>query len=372
MASFGGFGAAKPQQQVASGKPQERDYTFPDAPQDSYSCLALNGTQQQPTSIVCAGAWDGSVKCFQLTYNGQQLGNVTSQGAIKHDAPVLCTDFSSDQCTNFSAGCDGQVRMWNVTQGPSAVQTVGKHDQPVRCMKWMPELNCLATGSWDKTIRLWDLRQQQAAMTLQLDERVYNMDAAGKIVVCTTADNNVHAWGDVTQQNAKFSYKSPLKYQARAVSIFQDREGFALGCIEGRVAIEYFSEAQQKAMNPNHQKSSTARSFVFKCHRDAATNDIYSVNAIDFHNQNTFLTAGGDGSMAWWDKDARSRLATRDYYKFKGPLAAAKFSPMGDALFYVVAYDWSRGADGSARCPANMLIYHQVNPTDIAPKPKKK
>jgi hypothetical protein len=34
--------------------------------------------------------------------------------------------------TTFSAGCDGQVRMWNPSQGPNSVQIIGKHDQPVR------------------------------------------------------------------------------------------------------------------------------------------------------------------------------------------------------------------------------------------------
>lgn len=34
--------------------------------------------------------------------------------------------------TTFSAGCDGQVRMWNPSQGTNSVQVIGKHDQPVR------------------------------------------------------------------------------------------------------------------------------------------------------------------------------------------------------------------------------------------------
>ena len=53
------------------------------------------------------------------------------------------------------------------------------------------------------------------------------------------------------------------------------------------------------------------------------------------------------------------------------PISAAKFSPMGDALFYVLAYDWSRGADGFSHCKLNQVMYHQVNPADIARKPKK-
>ncbi len=372
MASFGGFGASKPLGEQSTGmqKPQERDITFPNPPSDSMSCLALNGGPQSPTQIVCVGSWDNSVRCYQLAYNGNQLNNITAQGEIKHEAPVLCTEFSSDNTTNFSAGCDGQVRMWNVTQGAQS-QVIGKHDQPVRCMKWLSELNCLATGSWDKTIRLWDCRQPNPALTLQLGEKVYTMDGAGKILVCTTADNQIHAWADLSTQQ-KFTYKSPLKYQARSLSLFADREGFAVGCIEGRVAIEYFSEISQKANNPNPPRGASTRSFVFKCHRDTSTNDIYSVNAIHFHNQNTFLTAGGDGCMAWWDKDARSRVATRDLYKGKSPIVAAKFSPMGDSLFYILSYDWSKGADFYPQSQTNALMYHQVNPADIQPKPKKR
>ncbi len=58
-------------------------------------------------------------------------------------------------------------------------------------------------------------------------------------------------------------YESPLSYQVRSMKIFHDgyvfnickilinnifSEGFALGSVEGRVAIEYFSEMNQKGM----------------------------------------------------------------------------------------------------------------------------
>lgn len=44
---------------------------------------------------------------------------------------------------------------------------------------------------------------------------------------------------------------------------------FQVGSIEGRVAVQHIDEAQ-------HPKN-----FTFKCHRD--NNDIYAVNAINFH-----------------------------------------------------------------------------------------
>ena len=46
---------------------------------------------------------------------------------------TVATTVLQDGMTTFSAGCDGQVRMWNPSQGPNSVQVIGKHDQPVRC-----------------------------------------------------------------------------------------------------------------------------------------------------------------------------------------------------------------------------------------------
>jgi hypothetical protein len=62
---------------------------------------------------------------------------------------------------------------------------------------------------------------------------------------------------------------SPLKYQTRCVATFPDKQGFLVGSIEGRVAVQHIDEAQQ------------SKNFTFKCHRD--NNDIYAVNAISFH-----------------------------------------------------------------------------------------
>jgi len=346
---------------------QQGDVAFPNMPTDSISCISINGTVNTPTSILIAGSWDSTLTCWELSYNGQQVSNIQHRGNIKHDGPVLCSDFMSDQQTTFSGGADGTVRMWNVTSGPQGMQTIGKHDQPVRCVKWMPELNCVASASWDKSIRLWDCRQPNAAMTIQLNERVYAMDASGKIVVAATADNQIHCWADVTQNTQKFEYKTPLNYQTRCLSIFADKAGFAIGSIEGRVAIEYFSELVAKNTH-GAEKPTNLQSFVFKCHRDGQ--DIYAVNCIDFYPTNKFLTAGSDGTIVWWDKDARNRLAIRDRFKKEVPIAAAKFSPNGASMFYAASYDWSKGADAATTMQTNQIMHHSVKPDDIATKKK--
>jgi mRNA export factor len=67
--------------------------------------------------------------------------------------------------------------------------------------------------------------------------------------------------------------ESPLKYQHRCVAIFRDKKkvptGYALGSVEGRVAIQYVNAANPKD------------NFTFKCHRSNGTpngyQDIYVV-----------------------------------------------------------------------------------------------
>ena len=39
-----------------------------------------------------------------------------------------------------------------------------------------------------------------------------------------------------------------------------------------------------------------------QCHRLEGTNEIFSVNAMNFHPIGTFTTAGSDGTYNFWDK----------------------------------------------------------------------
>lgn len=180
---------------------------------------------------------------------------------------------------------------------------------------------------------------------------------------------------------------SPLKYQHRCLSIFKDKQnqptgnehrelatffsqlinslslflfpsGFALGSVEGRVAIQY--------VNPINPKDN----FTFKCHRSNGTNqqgfqDIYAVriilfyctfsiyltefilsfllqvNDIKFHPEHgTLATVGSDGRYSFWDKDARTKLKTSE--QLEQPITCCAFNGDGQIFAYAVSYDWSK------------------------------
>lgn len=129
---------------------------------------------------------------------------------------------------------------------------VAAHDAPIKTCHWIKSHNysCLMTGSWDKTLKFWDLRQQQPILTLNLPDRCYCADVEYPVAVVSTAARHLLVY---QLENSPQEFKridSPLKYQHRCVSIFKDKKGmpsgFALGSIEGRVAIQYINPTNPK------------------------------------------------------------------------------------------------------------------------------
>lgn len=96
-------------------------------------------------------------------------------------------------------------------------------------------------------------------MVINLPERCYCADVDYPMAIVGTAGRGLIVY---SLENKPTEYKrleSPLKYQHRTISIFKDKQkkptGYALGSIEGRVAIQY--------INPTQPKDN----FTFKCHR---------------------------------------------------------------------------------------------------------
>ena len=158
---------------------------------------------------------------------------------------------------------------------------------------------------------------------------------------------------------------SPLRHQTRCVAAFPDKEGFAIGSIEGRVAIHHVDPKD------NH------RNFAFKCHRETtesragqpSTCNIYSVNNIAFHNLGTFATSGSDGVFNFWDKDSKQRLMA--FKKCNQPISCAAFNSIGNLYAYALSYDWSRGSESHTPSSPNTIMLHKVQKDEITQRNKK-
>lgn len=236
------------------------------------------------------------------------------------------------------AGCDKQAKMWDLAS--NQVVQVAQHDAPIKTCHWIKATNysCLMTGSWDKTLKFWDTRSATPIMSINLPERCFCADVDYPMAVVSTAGRHVIVYQLDGKPTEYKRLDSPLKFQHRCVAIFRDKKkvptGFALGSVEGRVAIQY--------VNPANPKDN----FTFKCHRSNGTpngyQDIYAVNDIAFHPvHGTLATVGSDGSFSFWDKDARTKMKPSEL--MEQPIIKCAFNSNGQIFAYAVGYDWSKG-----------------------------
>ncbi|CAK7240693.1 MAG: RNA export factor gle2 [Sporothrix thermara] len=354
---FGGAAAAQTSNTVGDLK---GDVAVPNPPEDSISDLSFNPSPNDQKDFMAVASWDKKVRIYEVnTSTGASEGRLM----YEHNAPVFSCHFSKDGKRVVSAGADNQARLCDLETGKNEI--VAQHDQPIRATKFF-EIDggqqMIVTGSWDKTIKYWDLRQQQPVAAVQLQERVYTMDVKDNLLVVGTADRYINVVNLKEPTKLYKTLQSPLKWQTRVVSCFNDSAGFAIGSIEGRCAIQYVEDKDSSS------------NFSFRCHRDQAqgnTTQVYAVNDISFNPAHgTFSTAGSDGTFHFWDKDAKHRL--KGYPSVGGSITSAKFNRDGKVFVYAVSYDWSKGYQGNnAQYPTKIML-HPVLPDECKPRPSVK
>ncbi|KAI7882653.1 WD40 repeat-like protein [Lichtheimia hyalospora FSU 10163] len=323
---------------------QANDFEVTSPPNDGISGLEFSPV----ADYLAVSSWDNQIRIYEVQPNG----NTTPKVAYSHEAPALCVTWSKDGTKVVSGGGDKAGRMMDINTGQTT--QVAQHNESIRCVKFLDQgQNILATGSWDKTIKYWDLRSPQPIGTAQLPERLYAMDTRSNLLVAGTADRHILLFD---LNNPTTIYKqtiSPLKWQTREISCFIDSKGYAIGSIEGRVAIQYIDDKDQ------------ARNFSFKCHREGK--EVFSVNTISFHpTYGTFSTAGGDGTISFWDKDSKQRL--KNFPKKTGPIPCSTFNRTGNIFAYAVSYDWTKGYKHATPNSPNKVFLHPVQDGDIKPK----
>lgn len=146
----------------------------------------------------------------------------------------------------FSGGADKTIKVLDIATGQS--MTINAHDQPVKCLKWMSTNNAqvLVSGSWDKTLKYWDLRAPTPMATVVLPERCYAMDISQDLLVTATAERHICVYNLQQPTTMYKNMPSPLKWQTRSVSCYHDGSGFAVGSIEGRVALQWIDDKMQR------------------------------------------------------------------------------------------------------------------------------
>lgn len=358
MSLFGGTPAAQPAS-ATQGDPS-KDIPLNQPPDDSISALQFN----PQNDFLAVSSWDKKVRIYQVSEQGQSEG----KAQIEFDGPVLCCAWSEDGTKVVGAGADKSFRLLDIASGNMTPTTLpNAHEQPIRSCAFttIQNTSCLVTASWDNHIKYWDFRSDKPAAQVKMVERVYTMDVKGKLLVAGTADRYISVIDLAKPSDIYKNIQSPLKFQTRVVSCFvPNHNGFAIGSVEGRCAIQYVEERDG------------ANNFSFKCHRETPTQgpnkdvaQVYAVNAISFHPEHgTFSTAGSDGTFHFWDGQAKHRL--KGYPSVGGPITATDFNRQGSVFAYAVSYDWSQGFQKNSQTAPNKVMLHGVQSEEVKPRPR--
>ncbi|KXZ45500.1 hypothetical protein GPECTOR_54g242 [Gonium pectorale] len=311
----------------------------------------------QTSDLLLASSWDKSLHLYDAATR-------LPRASYSHHAPLLDCCFENDS-TVYAAGLDGQVKRYDVATTASAV--LGSHSKAVQSLVHLAERGLLVSGSWDAGMRLWDPRAPPGAncvAAVSLPGKVYAMSAGSERLVVGTSGRHVLIYdirrlaGGQGGEGPEQHRESSLKFQTRSLAVYTDGRGYALGSVEGRVAMEFFDAADAQA-----------NKYAFKCHRrnENGKDTVYPVHSIAFHSgYGTFATGGGDGVICIWDGDNKKRLFQTARYPTS--VASMCFSRSGEMLAVAASYAYEQGERDH---PADAIYIRAVQDVEVRPKARK-
>eukprot|EP00958_Prasinococcus_capsulatus_P006185 scaffold590_cov383-Prasinococcus_capsulatus_cf.AAC.9 len=142
----------------------------------------------------------------------------------------------------YFGGLEAKVKRCDLSDGRE--QVLGSHEEAIKCLELYDGKHVVISGSWDRTVKTWDARSPACIATSQQPGKVYSMSVGGDMLVVATSGRRICLY-DLRKSFslAEETCDSPLKYQTRCVHAFPTGNGYALGSVEGRVAMEYLREA---------------------------------------------------------------------------------------------------------------------------------
>lgn len=120
-----------------------------------------------------------------------------------HTGPIFDLVFSPDSERFATAGGDGKVMVWRISDLSKPERTFG-HDHPASSVAWSADGQFLASGGHDRLLRVWDVGADRPARVLNGHDKdiqgvAYHPN--GKWIVSASQDGSLKVW-DQTSSNA--------------------------------------------------------------------------------------------------------------------------------------------------------------------------
>lgn len=221
----------------------------------------------------------------------------------------------------------------------------------------------LVSSTYGGTLTYFDPRTRDVAHREDTEAKIFAMDATDRHVAVGQSGQQVAIYDVRSLSRPAETRPTGLRYQLAALKAFPDGEGYAVSSLDGRVAVEYFGEADQ------------SRKFAFKCHRhkDPQSNvdTVYPVTKLVFQRPHgTLFTAGGDGHVCLWSMERRKRI--KQFAAVQAPKMISHMDINHDGTLLVVGTDddsYLRRGDFDASGALASAVYLRVlNEPESRPK----
>jgi len=326
---------------------------------DSIASLCWTSSTTSPQMLACT-SWDSQVAVYGgfENYSGlaslQQFSPIFQIMLASGEYPYLCAGWiegGSNSTSLLLGGIDGSVCRRDLNAERTI--TIGKHYDAVKGIYYIESLQFIWTISYDKTMKFWDVRSPDHSWSYNLQAKPVcaNMVSDTAVVGFNNEKLLILEWRQFNNlsRNLQDHYiESPLGPNAPLSCISVTKEKMiGVGSYDGRSNLSNFHQNY----DGRHKLDDI---LTFKAHGSdpgqhgnmSPLKTMYPVHAVELHptDKRTYLTAGGDGDIFFWDFVKKIKLKTLSSRPI--PVTAAKMSSDWKFLAYGVGYDWAKGIEG--------------------------
>ncbi|XP_048134992.1 mitotic checkpoint protein BUB3.3-like [Rhodamnia argentea] len=283
---------------------------------------AISRAQFAPQSNnLLVSSWDSCLRLFDV--DGSEL-----RLEAPCEAALLSCCFQEESVA-FGVGSDGSVIRYNLHTGSQ--DTIGSHADIATCIECSDQTRQVITAGLDKKLVFWDTRMDNViAHSINVNGEVESLSVSGCNLM--VAIGNSACVYDLRNLKRSLQLKeSPVDARIRCISSSVFFKGFAVGSVDGRVAVEISSSS-----------NSNDSSYTFRCHPKAKNgrNHLVSVNDIVFNplGLGSFVTGDDEGYVALWD--ARNKRRLFELPRFGNSVASLSYSHGARLLAVASSYTY--------------------------------
>ncbi|KAL5725876.1 hypothetical protein ACHQM5_008966 [Ranunculus cassubicifolius] len=294
---------------------------------------------------LLVSSWDSSLRLYDVE-------NSVTRLEISCGESLLGCCFQDEE-NAFSIGSDFGVRRHNFDLG--TVSTLGFHDDLATCIEYSEGTRQLITGCLDKKLCSWDFRSSNGIESCRnVDGEVESISIYGvQLLVAVATSVSIY---DLRNLEEPVQRKERcMDYPIKSVCSFPDGKGFAVGSVDGRVALELLDPSAANEM-----------SYVFQCLPKSKEGKRYlvSVNDIVFHPSlyGAFVTGDNHGYASMWDAHSKRRLYR--FPRYNNSVASLSYNYGGEFLAVASSYTYQEANEKEE--PPRVYV-HRMDDLDVCP-----